>query len=63
MLASDAFNPNIHSHSDDLHLVRAARMRLLHLDDIAEFKLFPFQSLPPLFPDQDALSFDIPIIR
>lgn len=48
VFAADAFNADIHPHPDDLHFIRAARVLLLHLYNIAQFKLLPLHSNHPL---------------
>ena len=43
MLTADTFDPNVHAHTNDLHFVAAARMRLFHLYDVSQAEYFAFQ--------------------
>lgn len=57
MLASYAFDTNIHPHSNNLHFVGAAGMLLLHLNDIAKLELFTLHSDRRPFHCDDTLPF------
>src|SRR5690606_23123934 len=44
VLTADTFDPNVHPHADDFHFIRAAWMRLLHLNNIPKSERLAFHS-------------------
>ena len=57
MLAAHTFDADIHPHPDNLHFIGAARMLLLHLNDIAKLELFTLHSDRCPFHSDDTLPF------
>lgn len=50
MLTSCTLNADIHPHTNDLHLIRTARVLFLHLYNISKLKNFTFHYPSPFFP-------------